>query len=380
LSYWLGVLIAFFGAYVAYRYILFILHQILLGQSVELRLRGAGSDVRQRLRYALQATESREFGVSAGKAIIGSFKEAREKSFVERPITLASLVYDFRDIAALTARLLGRPVIVAVDELDKIDSLDEMRSLLRDIKGVFDIPGVSFLVSISDEALRSVHSGSFTERDEFSSSFYAVALVAPLNAEQAETLIHSRTGLGSPKCATGLMALTCGNPREIVRLTGGIKRETFQRDDLRSAMRQALRIDAMELMERITRSQLRDDIKTLVAGRIHRGWLEISNSQLPSYSDSRSLWISDPYEDPGEHKLCEFWNRFLVRTWVAVALSDATDRDRLEELSHIAIECVRYVSWSADWARAVGEASLLFSQTCGTADAITDKRSGRSQA
>ena len=132
----LGLLVIFFAIYVAYKYILFILHQILLGQSVELRLKSAGSDVRQRLRYALQATESREFGISAGKDIIGSLKETREKSFVERPITLASLVYDFRDIAALTARLLGRPVVVAVDELDKIDSLDEMRSLLRDIKGV----------------------------------------------------------------------------------------------------------------------------------------------------------------------------------------------------------------------------------------------------
>jgi hypothetical protein len=312
------------------------------------------------LRYALQAKESREFGITGGKGIVGSLKEAREKSFVERPITLASLVYDFRDIAALTARLLGRPVVVTVDELDKIDSLDEMRSLLRDIKGVFDIPGVSFLVSISDEALRSVHSGAFAGRDEFSSSFYGVAVVAPLNAQQARVLIDDRTGKDSPKCATGLMALTCGNPREIVRLAGGIKAETLERDDLRSAMRQALRIDAMELMERIIGSALRDDIKSSVAGRIQDGWLEVSNSQLPTYSDSGSLWISDPYDDPENHELCEFWNRFLVRTWVAAALGDVTDNDRLEKLSPIAIECVRYASWSADWARSVGEASLLF--------------------
>lgn len=360
LSYILAVLIAFFATYVAYRYILFVLHQILLGRSVELRLKDAGSAARQRLRYALQAKESREFGITAGKGIMGSLKEAQEKSFVERPITLASLVYDFRDIAALTARLLGRPVVVAVDELDKIDSLDEMRSLLRDIKGVFDIPGVSFLVSISDEALRSVHAGAFVGRDEFSSSFYGVAVVAPLNAQQAKILIHDRTGKDSPKCATGLMALTCGNPREIVRLTGGIEAGTLERDDLRSAMRQALRIDAMEIMERIIRSALQDDVKSRVAGRIQHGWLEISDSQLPTYSDSDSLWISDPYDDPENHELCEFWNRFLVRTWVAAALGNVTDNNRLEKLSPTAIECVRYASWSADWARSVGETNLLF--------------------
>ena len=94
--------------------------------------------------------------------------------------------------------------------------------------------------------------------------------------------MHERTGKSSSKCATGLMALTCGNPREIVRLVGGIKAGTLQRDDLRSAMQQAIRIDAMELMEKITRSHLRDEDKTRAAQRIQHGWLEISNSKLPN--------------------------------------------------------------------------------------------------
>ena len=65
-----------------------------------------------------------------------------------------------------------------------------MRSLLRDIKGVFYIPD-GFLDSILYEALASVHPGLFTERDEFSSSFDAVALscAAQPTANKAENLI-----------------------------------------------------------------------------------------------------------------------------------------------------------------------------------------------
>ena len=53
-------------------------------------------------------------GASVGKTIIGSFKEAREKSFVETTNnSCLTRSTNFRDIAALTARLLGRPVIEA---------------------------------------------------------------------------------------------------------------------------------------------------------------------------------------------------------------------------------------------------------------------------
>jgi KAP family P-loop domain len=354
------------AALVAYYAILSTLISRRNARNVELRLRSTASEKRQGLRYALNRTENNEFGLNAGKGgITGSAKKARGRSYIERPITLASLVYDFRDIAQLASRLLNRPVVVAVDELDKISSLEEMRSLLRDVKGVFDIPGVSFLVSISDEALRCVQAGPITGRDEFSSAFYDIAIVEPLSAEEAELFVKDRTdGLTSPACATALLVLTCGNPREIVRLVGQISRNIFERDDARSAMRAVLHVEANELMERVISSDLPDNVKEQMANNVQRNWLE--SSKLPRYSVSESLWISNHGDNPKWRDLCEFWNRLLVRTWVAAELADVIKSDELKEdnpqdsVVSTGIDCVRFASYSAAWAREVAEAHSLF--------------------
>ena len=362
LSNLIHVLVVLLIAVVIYFIIKSLAFHRLQGRSVELRLKAAASEARQRLRYALNATESYEFGLSAGKGIIGSAKEAKQRSFTERPITLASLVYDFRDIAALTAKLLNRPIVVAVDELDKISSLDEMRSLLRDVKGIFDIPGTAFLVSISDEALRCVRAGSITGRDEFSSSFYAVAQVDPLDGTQASSLIEDRTGSGCPKCALGLTVLTCGNPRELIRLAGALSPHILQADDLPSAMRESLRGEARELLERVIGSSLLVDVKLVVAEFIQDNWLVTTqDSRLLTYTASSDKWISISYDDPENSILCEFWNRLLVRTWVAAALADVEEFGELATLSPAAMECVRLTSLSALWGRANGRATSLFS-------------------
>jgi hypothetical protein len=345
----------------AYFVIRSFVFQFLQGRSVELRLKAAASEARQRLRYALNTTESHEFGLSAGKGIIGSAREARQRSFVERPITLASLVYDFRDITALTARLLNRPVIVAVDELDKISSLDEMRSLLRDVKGIFDIPGATFLVSISDEALRCVRAGPIIGRDEFSSSFYAVAQVDPLDYEQTTALIEDRTHRRCPRCALGLRVLTYGNPRELIRLAGAMSPGILENDDLPSAMQESLRGEASELLERVIESDLSSHDKLYVAKHIQRNWLAGESSRPLTYAASDDMWITTPYDDPEQRILCESWNRLLVRTWVAAALVELEDNNNSTELSSIAMECIRFTSMSADWGREYGKANSLLS-------------------
>jgi hypothetical protein len=65
---------------------------------------------------------------------------------MERPATLSLLVNDFRALAAQAGEAAGR-VVIAIDELDKMAEPEKVRALLRDIKGIFEVPRVHFLVS-----------------------------------------------------------------------------------------------------------------------------------------------------------------------------------------------------------------------------------------
>jgi hypothetical protein len=122
--------------------------------------------VRERARYTATRREASEVGGEGGRGLVARASISRERELIERPATLSSLVNDFRALAAEAGRVTGR-VVIAIDELDKMADPGAARDLLRDIKGIFEVPGVHFLVSISDEAARNLSLGALTERNEF---------------------------------------------------------------------------------------------------------------------------------------------------------------------------------------------------------------------
>jgi hypothetical protein len=77
----------------------------------------------------------------------------------ERPVTVASLVFDFRNLARLISHVLPGPLVIGIDELDKVTDPEIMRALLREIKGIFEIPGVFFFVAMSEEAAGALQRG-----------------------------------------------------------------------------------------------------------------------------------------------------------------------------------------------------------------------------
>ena len=121
--------------------------------------------LQEHVRYA--ETQSRSEGASIGvssKVFSISSEQARERTLTERPATRASLTYDVRALLQLVATRTRAPVVVGIDELDKIHDPKDAKKLLRDIKGIFEIEGVHFLVSVSDEARRSLSLASSAKR------------------------------------------------------------------------------------------------------------------------------------------------------------------------------------------------------------------------
>ena len=111
-----------------------------------------------------------------------------------------------------------------------MSSADTVRALLRDVKGIFDVAGVYFLVSVSDEAARDLSLGALGQRNEFNSSFYTVLRVPTLEPDGGETLILKRRESFDRGAARALSVLAGGLPRELVRMSDVVARTDHFRD------------------------------------------------------------------------------------------------------------------------------------------------------
>ncbi|HEY3435125.1 MAG TPA: hypothetical protein VGK43_02075 [Solirubrobacterales bacterium] len=183
------------------------------------RVRAKAEDLRRQVRFSVTATESGEIGLGAKYAGIGgALKRARERQLVERPATLSSLVHDFRAFVHAAALEVDGPVVIAIDELDKMSDADRVAQLLRDIKGIFEIPGACFLVSLSDEAAQALELGAVRARNEFNSSFYTVISMPALSPAAALELLRMRDPSFDGQSGRALGILTGGVSRELVRV------------------------------------------------------------------------------------------------------------------------------------------------------------------
>jgi hypothetical protein len=174
--------------------------------------------LRDRVRYSSTRREGTELGAEAGRSgLVGRFSRSHEQELIERPLTLSGLIHDFRSLVAQAGQVTGT-VVVAIDELDKISDPNNVRELLRDIKGIFEVPRVHFLVSVSHEAARALNLGAVLERDEFNSSFYTVIDLPPFDPWYCDLLLQTRQADAQEGLGLVLGVIAGGNPREVLRL------------------------------------------------------------------------------------------------------------------------------------------------------------------
>ena len=74
------------------------------------RLAREATALRERIRYTASLKLGTEITVGAGSSVTGSLRRARERELDERPTTVASLVFDFRNLAELMAEIVPGPV------------------------------------------------------------------------------------------------------------------------------------------------------------------------------------------------------------------------------------------------------------------------------
>jgi hypothetical protein len=297
------------------------------------RLVREATALRERIRFTAGLRSSTELGLSATRPIPTSLRKSREKSLDERPTTIASLVFDFRNLAELIAATLPGALIIGIDELDKIEHADSVRELLRDIKGIFEVTGVHFLVSISEEAAATLQLGTLQSsgRNEFNSSFYTVIELRPLGPTGASELLRARGFSGSGRLAGALCLLSGGNRRELIRMA-----------DLCAvhASREQVALDEtaiIVLLERESRALLEDIIRKInressAAAQDHDAkydtWMALPRDAFTSMDKFTRLGqsaINDKWMLPcgvadDWFGTQEAWRRLLVRLFVSAKL------------------------------------------------------------
>ncbi|HTV20921.1 MAG TPA: hypothetical protein VMG12_19685 [Polyangiaceae bacterium] len=117
---------------------------------------------------------------------------------------------------------VGR-VVVAVDELDKMP-IDQVRVFVRRIKSVFEVPGVYYYVSISEDALAQLYLSEAKGKDEFDSAFDHIVQIAPLEVTDAAAAVEEffqkiSFEVGDRRMPVALAALSLGVPRDLLRRT-----------------------------------------------------------------------------------------------------------------------------------------------------------------
>ena len=120
-----------------------------------------------------------------------SDEEAQKRTSIDR--SRADLVGDFRDFvrAILHTSGYGR-IVIAVDELDKLASADDLIAVINDLKDLFHIRGVHFLVSVSNEALDSFAMRGVRSRDAFDSTFDSIIEIESLTPLESVNVLRSR--------------------------------------------------------------------------------------------------------------------------------------------------------------------------------------------
>lgn len=171
-----------------------------------------------RVRYLQTYTSGWSGSLSLPGGVGG--QHSRGISRAEQPLSYPEIVDEFRNFArdvAAEVHSAGYRVFIGVDELDKIGSAEHAEQFLNEIKGIFGIPHLYFMVSVSDDALTAFERRGLPLRDAFDSSFDEIIHVGPLTYAESRRLLYRRViGLTEPYVAL-CHCLAGGLARDLIR-------------------------------------------------------------------------------------------------------------------------------------------------------------------
>jgi hypothetical protein len=143
----------------------------------------------------------------------GTLTQAR--SLAQQQLTLPELVDAYK---RFLARVAARDtVVIGIDELDKIESDEKAQRFLNDIKIVFGVYNVFFLVTVSENAMSQFERRGLPFRDAFDSAFDDVVIADHLGFGQSRRLLDERIVALPVQFQALCHVMSAGLARELVR-------------------------------------------------------------------------------------------------------------------------------------------------------------------
>lgn len=110
-------------------------------------------------------------------------------------------------------------IVLVIDELDKIDSTEDVQRFINEIKVIFDAPALQVIVSVSEDALANFELRGLPVRDAFDSAFQHVVRIGYLSIADTRRILE-RTALPalSRPFVWLVYCLSGGLPRDVIRV------------------------------------------------------------------------------------------------------------------------------------------------------------------
>lgn len=185
----------------------------------------AVADLR-RLRYQRTRASGWTAGAKVGSSGLPVSVESGTSasvSDVEQPLTVPELTQMMRNLLTMIGRENATEnfkIVICIDELDKLEGGEGAKTFLNEIKGVFTIPNVYFLVSVSEDAMASFERRGMGFRDVFDSAFDEIIHLPQLSLTETADLVLNRIS-NVPRPFVALAhCLTGGLARDVIRTLG----------------------------------------------------------------------------------------------------------------------------------------------------------------
>ncbi|MBY8882310.1 P-loop NTPase fold protein [Actinacidiphila acidipaludis] len=146
-----------------------------------------------------------------------TMEDEEQVELSERELTHPELVAQFKKFVNAYARSSPRQIVIALDELDKMDDPQDALAFVNGVKDLLHIPGVHFLVSVSEDALHNFSLRGVPLRDAFDSSFDTITPIERFSIEESRDLLKRRVVDFPDPLVLLCHALSGGVPRDLIR-------------------------------------------------------------------------------------------------------------------------------------------------------------------
>lgn len=178
---------------------------------------GKAESILRRLRWREEHSSAISLGTKPWGGLF-KFGHDRSDSETELEVGRARLVADFKDfVRMIVTQQRFKRIIVAIDELDKLATVDDLISVVNELKDILHIEGTHVIISVSRDALYRFVLRGLPFRDVFDSAFDEIVEVPVLNAKEAVTVLRKRVTGFPENWGLACYILSGGLPRDLLR-------------------------------------------------------------------------------------------------------------------------------------------------------------------